>query len=46
MDLKINPFKDRIFASASLDYSIKLWSLDQGVSIGTLQGHKSGVNCI
>ncbi len=33
-------------ASASLDNSIKLWSIDSGTSITTLNGHHAGVNCI
>lgn len=46
MDIKINPKDPGAFASASLDTSIKLWNINSATAIGTLNGHKSGVNCI
>jgi len=46
MDIKFNPHETGIFASASLDSTIKLWHIKSTNSNGTLKGHKSGVNCI
>lgn len=46
MDIKLNPHENGIFASASLDSTIKLWHVKSASSNGTLKGHKSGVNCI
>ena len=46
MDLKFNPKEEGVFASASLDSTIKLWNIKSNSSNGTLWGHKSGVNCI
>lgn len=46
MDLKLNPFLDKSFASCSLDYSIKFWNLNDQYSLFTLNGHTAGVNCI
>ena len=34
------------FASASLDRTIKVWSLGQPTANMTLEGHEKGVNCI
>ena len=34
------------FASASLDRTIKVWSIGQGTPNFTLEGHEKGVNCI
>lgn len=46
MDVRLNPHEEGLFASASLDGSIKLWNLKSSNSNGTLKGHKSGVNAI
>lgn len=46
MDIKFNPQDTGIFASASLDSTIKLWHIKSANSNGMLKGHKSGVNCI
>lgn len=46
MDIKFNPHEEGLFASASLDGSIKLWNIKSSNSNGTLKGHKSGVNAI
>lgn len=46
MDIKLNPHDNSIFASASLDSTIKLWHVKSASSNTTLKGHKSGVNCI
>ena len=34
------------FASASLDRTIKVWSLGQPTANMTLEGHEKGVNCV
>ena len=34
------------FASASLDKSVKVWSLGSGEANYTLEGHERGVNCV
>ncbi len=34
------------FASASLDRSIKVWSLGSPTPNQTLEGHEKGVNCV
>eukprot|EP00976_Prorocentrum_cordatum_P042728 866592-Prorocentrum_minimum.AAC.1 len=41
-----NPKDTNTFASASLDRTIKVWSLGQTVSNFTLEGHEKGVNCV
>ena len=46
MDVKIHPRDEGVFASASLDGTIKLWNVAGSSSNGTLKGHKSGVNCL
>lgn len=46
MDVKFSPNEQGIFASASLDATIKLWNINSTVCSGTLSGHKSGVNTI
>ena len=49
MMIKINPRDTNVFASASLDRSIKVWGLTADVAHFTLEGsssHERGVNCI
>ncbi len=46
MDIKWNPKEEGVFASASLDWSIKLWNVKSKSSNGTLKGHSNGVNCL
>ena len=46
MDIKINPKDSSVFASASLDTSIKVWNIGSTTSCFSLKGHKSGVNCL
>ena len=46
MDLKFSPKDNNVFASASLDKSIRLWNLMSDKSNITLKGHSKGVNCI
>eukprot|EP00983_Pelagomonas_calceolata_P004127 133698-Pelagomonas_calceolata.AAC.1 len=41
-----NPKDNNTFASASLDRSIKVWSLGQPMPNFTLEGHDKGVNCL
>lgn len=46
MDVKIQAASEDVFASASLDGTIKLWNINSKVSNCTLKGHKAGINCI
>ena len=46
MQVKFNPRDSNIFASASLDRTIKVWSVAQQVPMYTLEGHEKGVNCL
>jgi coatomer subunit beta' len=46
MMIKINPRDTNIFASASLDRTIKVWGLTAGTSHFSLDAHERGVNCI
>lgn len=46
MMVKFNPKDTNTFASASLDGSIKVWSLGRVVPNFSLEGHDRGVNCI
>lgn len=44
--LVFNPKDTNTFASASLDRTIKVWSLGNPTPNMTLEGHEKGVNCI
>ncbi|MCA6493463.1 MAG: hypothetical protein IM572_12400, partial [Chitinophagaceae bacterium] len=46
MDIKFHPRDEGVFASASLDGTLKLWNVASSTSNGTLKGHKSGINCL
>ncbi len=46
MQLVINPKDNNTFASASLDKTIKVWSLGSPQANFTLEGHEKGVNCV
>ena len=46
MMVKINPRDTNIFASASLDRTIKVWGLTAGTPHFSLEAHEKGVNCI
>lgn len=46
MQVVFNPKDPNTFASASLDRSIKIWSLGSPVPNYTLEGHEKGVNCL
>ena len=48
MQLAINPKDPNMFASASLDHSIKIWTVGttKNTANYTLQGHDAGVNCV
>lgn len=37
---------DRIYASAALDKTAKIWSVEDGTLLGTLSGHKRGIWCV
>ena len=45
MAVSWNPKDTNTFASASLDRTLKVWSLGQAVPNFTLEGHDKGVNC-
>lgn len=46
MQVVFNPKDTNTFASASLDRTIKVWSLGSSVPNYTLEGHEKGVNCV
>lgn len=46
MQVVINPKDNNTFASASLDMTVKVWSLGSGQANFTLFGHEKGVNCV
>jgi len=46
MQIVINPKDNNQFASASLDRTIKVWSLGSPSPNFTLEGHEKGVNCL
>ncbi|KAG9509591.1 Coatomer subunit beta', partial [Fragariocoptes setiger] len=46
MQIVINPKDNNTFASASLDRTVKVWSLGSPSPNFTLEGHERGVNCV
>lgn len=46
MDMKLNPRDTNTFATASLDTTIKMWTVGQPQPNYTLKGHEKGVNAI
>ncbi|XP_065314583.1 coatomer subunit beta'-like isoform X2 [Gordionus sp. m RMFG-2023] len=46
MQVVFNPKDNNIFASASLDRTLKVWQLGSNVPNFTLDGHEKGVNCV
>jgi len=46
MQVLFNPKDPNTFASASLDHTIKVWSISSPIPNMTLEGHERGVNCI
>ncbi|TPP64734.1 Coatomer subunit beta' [Fasciola gigantica] len=46
MQLVFNPKDHNTFASASLDHTVKVWSLGSTTPNFTLEGHERGVNCV
>ena len=46
MQVAFNPKDTNTFASASLDRTIKVWSIGQPMPNFTLEGHEKGVNCV
>nr|CCC46795.1 putative beta prime cop protein [Trypanosoma vivax Y486] len=46
MGMAINPKDPSTFATASLDCTVKIWSLSSSVPNFQLDGHEDGVNCV
>jgi len=46
MMVRINPKDTNTFATASLDRSVKVWSLSSPTPNFSLEGHERGVNCV
>jgi coatomer subunit beta' len=46
MQVMFNPKDGNSFASASLDRTVKVWSLGTSSPNYTLEGHLKGVNCV
>ncbi|GMH14266.1 hypothetical protein Nepgr_016107 [Nepenthes gracilis] len=46
MQVAFNPKNQSIFASASLDGTVKTWNLNSPEPIATLDAHPKGVNCV
>ncbi|KAJ3267947.1 Coatomer subunit beta' [Terramyces sp. JEL0728] len=46
MQVVFNPKDSNTFASASMDRTVKVWSIGASVANYTLEGHKKGVNCV
>ena len=46
MHVAFNPKDTNTFASASLDRTVKVWSIGSPVPNFTLEGHERGVNCV
>lgn len=46
MGIAFNPKDQNTFASASLDCTIKVWSLASPTANYTLEGHEKGINCL
>jgi len=46
MMARINPKDTNTFATASLDRSVKVWSLSSATPNFSLEGHDKGVNCV
>ena len=46
MQVIFNPKDTSTFASASLDRTVKVWSIGQPTPNFTLEGHEKGVNCV
>lgn len=46
MQIAFNPKDTNMFATASLDGTIKIWNLISPAPVATLEGHSKGVNCV
>ena len=46
MQVVFNPKDPNMFASASLDRTVKVWGLNSNTPYFTLEGHDKGVNCV
>jgi len=46
MQVVFNPKDANTFASASLDHTVKVWSIGHQMPNFTLEGHNKGINCL
>lgn len=46
MQVQFNPKDPTIFASCSLDKTIKIWDINTNAPHFTMSGHSKGVNCL
>ncbi|CAL1399919.1 unnamed protein product [Linum trigynum] len=46
MQTAFNPLDHQSFATASLDNAVKIWNIGSPASVGSLDGHAKGVNCV
>jgi coatomer subunit beta' len=46
LQVAVNPKDTSTFASASLDRTVKVWSISQPTPNFTLEGHEKGVNAV
>lgn len=46
MGIAFNPKDSSIFATASMDCTVKVWRINNPVSNYQLEGHEDGVNCV
>ncbi|XP_049848921.1 coatomer subunit beta'-like [Schistocerca gregaria] len=46
MGLAINPRDPNLFASVSLDCTVKIWNVNASAPNFSLEGHEDGINCV
>lgn len=46
MDASFSPRDPRLLITCSLDHTLRIWNLETGTGVRTLEGHKKGVNCV